>query len=182
MGWTADRETFDRLMLDHLVAAQRFALRLTGSSIAAEDVVQDALLRAARSWQTFRGDSSFRTWMLRIVINAWHDQHAARPPPPEPLGEDPVDARSDNPADLAAAADLGARVARLVSALPPRQREALVLMTYESLSTAQAAQVMGTSEQNVRTSLHLARQRLKAQLANVMDVNRGTDRPTNRPR
>ena len=57
MGWTADRDTFDRLMLEHLSAAQRFAVRLTGNVDEAEDVVQDALLRAARGWQTFRGES-----------------------------------------------------------------------------------------------------------------------------
>ena len=178
---TADRDTFDRLMLEHLSAAQRFAVRLTGDLDAAEEVVQDALLRAARGWRTFRGDASFVTWLLRIVAHAAHEQRArdARTSSAS-LDDDPVDVRPLDPAELASAADLGERVAQLVSVLPPRQREVLVLTAYEGLSTAEAALVLETSEQNVRTNLHLARRRLKEQLANVLDVNRGTDQPTSR--
>jgi RNA polymerase sigma-70 factor (ECF subfamily) len=178
---TADRDTFDRLMLQHLSAAQRFAVRLTGNAGEAEDVVQDALLRAARSWRTFRGDSSFVTWMLRIVVHAAHDRRAKRAKTSSAsLEDEPVDAGPLDPAQLASARDLGERVAQLVSALPERQRDVLVLTAYEGLSTAEAAAVLEISEQNVRTNLHLARRRLKAQLANVMDVNRGSDQPTSR--
>src|SRR4051794_6345658 len=63
MGWTGDHDSFDRLMREHLPAAHRFAMRLTGEPHEAEEVLQDALLRVARSWQTFRGESSFRTWL-----------------------------------------------------------------------------------------------------------------------
>jgi RNA polymerase sigma-70 factor (ECF subfamily) len=179
MGWTADRDSFDHLMRQHLAAAQRFAVRVTGDLDMAEEVVQDALLRAARSWQTFRGESSFTTWLLRIVMHAAHDLRAKRSNlSSEPLDENLADERNNDPVDLASASDLGERIARLVSALPPRQREALVLTAYEGLSTADAAKVLETNEQNVRTHLHLARKRLKSQLANVLDVNRGTDRPT----
>jgi hypothetical protein len=78
MPWTGDPDSFDRLMREHLPAAQRFAMRLTGDPHEAEEVVQDALLRVARSWQTFRGEASFRTWMLRIVIHAAHDRRVRR--------------------------------------------------------------------------------------------------------
>lgn len=178
MGWTVDsRDSFDRLMLEHLVVAQRFAIRITGNAHAAEEVVQDALYRAARSWQTFRGDASFSTWLLRIVLHAAHDRRAARPAPAS-LGEDPPDQRTNaDPAVLASAADLGERIARLVSALPPRQREALVLTAYEGLSTAEAAAVLETTEQNVRTNVHFARRKLREQLANVLEDHRESDRP-----
>jgi RNA polymerase sigma-70 factor (ECF subfamily) len=181
MPWTADRDSFDRLMLEHLQIAQRFAVRITGDADAAEDVVQNALVRAARSWQTFRGQSSFSTWLLRIVLNAAHDRRAAAARRDEsPLEDDPVDARSIDPAALASAADLGERIAQLISALPARQREALVLIAYEHLTTAEAAEVMETTEQNVRTNVHLARQKLKQQLAKVLDDKRGTDSTTAR--
>jgi RNA polymerase sigma-70 factor (ECF subfamily) len=179
MAWTGDRDSFDRLMREHLPAAQRFAMRLTCDPHESEEVVQDALLRVARSWQSFRGESSFQTWLLRIVIHAAHDRRT-RPPmaTTAALDDEPVDVRPIDPAELASAADLGERIARLVSGLPERQRDVLVLTAYERLTTAEAAAVLGTSEQNVRTNLHLARTRLKAQLANVLDVNRGTDRPS----
>ena len=177
MGWTGDRDTFDRLMLEHLPAAQRFAVRLTGDAREAEEVVQDALVRAARGWRTFRGDARFQTWLLRIVIHAAHDRRTARRSPAT-LDHDPPGPLVDDPATLASAADLGEHVAAVVSALPLRQRECLVLTAYEGLSIAEAAGVLGTNEQNVRVNLHLARQKLKSQLANVLDPNRGTDRPT----
>src|SRR3954466_7708469 len=59
MSFPVDRHTFDRLMLGHLLPAQRFAVRLTGDADAAEEVVQEALVRAARGWATFRGRSTF---------------------------------------------------------------------------------------------------------------------------
>ena len=96
------------------------------------------------------------------------------------MDQDAADDRSLDPAELASAADLGERIARLVSALPERQRDVLVLVAYEDLTTFETAAVLETTEQNVRTNLHLARRRLKAQLANVLDVNRGTDQPTSR--
>lgn len=182
MGRTDDRDTFDRLMLEHLLGAQRFAVRLSGGDAhAAEEIVQDALYRAARSWRTFRGDATFRTWLLRIVLHAAHDRlNARRRTSAGALEHDPPDHNAADPAALASAADLGERIARLVSALPERQRDVLVLIAYERLSTAEAAAVLGVSEQNVRTNLHLARRRLKEQLAGVLDPTREPDRPTTR--
>ena len=176
MAWTGDRDSFDRLMREHVPAAQRFAIRLTGDAHEAEEVVQDALLRVARSWQTFRGESSFQTWLLRIVIHAVHDRRMARPVAAT-LPDDPPDkGPSVDPAVLASAAELGERIARLVSALPPRQREALVLTAYEGLSVAETAAVLATSEQNVRTNVHFARRRLREQLGDVLEDHRATDR------
>jgi RNA polymerase sigma-70 factor (ECF subfamily) len=180
MGWTGDRDSFDRLMREHLPAAHRFAMRLTGEPHEAEEVVQDALLRVARSWQTFRGSSSFQTWLLRIVIHAAHDRRAARPVPPG-LPDDPMDTRvSADPAVLASATDLGERIAGLVSALPRRQCEALVLTAYEGLSVAEAAAVLETTEQNVRTNVHFARRKLRKQLGGVLEDHRESDRPKRR--
>jgi RNA polymerase sigma-70 factor (ECF subfamily) len=176
MAWTGDRDSFDRLMREHVPAAQRFAIRLTGDAHEAEEVVQDALLRVARSWQTFRGEASFQTWLLRIVIHAAHDRRMARPVAAT-LPDDPPDkGTSVDPAVLASAADLGERIARLVSALPPRQREALVLTAYEGLSVAETAAVLATSEQNVRTNVHFARRKLREQLGDVLEDHRATDR------
>jgi RNA polymerase sigma-70 factor (ECF subfamily) len=63
----ADSSELDRLAQEHMPAALRFAVRLTADREAAEDLVQDALLRVARGWQKFRGDSTFRTWFFRVL-------------------------------------------------------------------------------------------------------------------
>jgi RNA polymerase sigma-70 factor (ECF subfamily) len=172
MPRTVDRLTFDELMLEHLVPAQRFAIRLTGDVDAAEDVVQTALVRAARSWQTFGGRSTFRSWLFQIVVNACRDRRSCRPSP-GPLPEGLADARARDPAAAIAGADEGRLIGSLVSSLPERQREVLVLHAYEGLSTREVAGVLDVSEQNVRTNLHLARRRLSELLApHIAELNR----------
>ena len=159
-----DRSTLDRLVREHLPAALRFAVRLTGDLDTAEEVVHEALLRAARGWASFRGESQFRTWLFRIVINASHDQRRLREPPAA-LPDELCDEKARDPAAIAQAGELAELIARLVSSLPPRQREVLVLITYEGLRPREVAEVLGISEGNVRTNLHLARERLRKHLA-----------------
>jgi RNA polymerase sigma-70 factor (ECF subfamily) len=164
MGLAEDRSSLDRLVRENLPAALRFATRLTGNLDAAEDVLGEALLRAARGWNTFRGESQFRTWLFRIVINAWHDHRSARESPAE-LPAEILDTRATDPIAATVAGELGELVAKLVSQLPPRQREVLVLTTYEGLGPDEIAEVLRTSAGNVRTNLHFARERLRKQLA-----------------
>jgi RNA polymerase sigma-70 factor (ECF subfamily) len=184
MGPIADRTIFDQLVLEHLSAAHRFAVRLTGDPDEAEEVAQDALARAARGWRTYsgRGGATFRTWLFQVVVNAFRDRleragrrqdvgaggesgDAGRGTNHHPLTEHLPDPRAPDPAAAAEAGELGALAARFVSDLPPRQREVLVLCAYENLSALEVADVLGISHQNVRTCLHLARERLRQQLA-----------------
>jgi RNA polymerase sigma-70 factor (ECF subfamily) len=166
-----DRETFDRLMLDHLSAALRFAIRLLGDPHEAEDLVQEAMLRAARNWKSFRGASSFRTWLFQILINAFRDRLRGKRARSEAMGDEVSDVRSIDPLIATQVAEMAEIVAKLVSSLPPRQREVLVLMVYEQMSSSDVAKMLGMTEQNVRTNLHFARQRLKAQLGPYMSEN-----------
>ena len=164
MSSAVDRQTFDRLVLEHLASAQRFAIRLTGDADAAEDLVHDALLKAHRSWQTFRGQSKFTTWFYAIIINCFRDRFD-RPARGEALREDSIDARSSSPLEGAQSREFGEIVASEVSKLPPRQREVLLLSAYEQMPADQIAAVLQITEQNVRTQLHLARQRLRERLS-----------------
>jgi RNA polymerase sigma-70 factor, ECF subfamily len=156
----------ERLVAEHLPAALRFALRLTGCGEMAEEVVQEALYRAARGIGSFRGRSEFRTWFYRIVISAFHDHlsAAARRPCLEELTDDVDDRRGDDPAATAMANELRDVIARQISGLPLRQREVLVLTTYEQLRPSEVAAVLGISESNVYANLHYARAKLREQL------------------
>jgi RNA polymerase sigma-70 factor (ECF subfamily) len=159
-----DENTLNQLVLDHLPGMLRLAVRLTGSPDAAEEIVQEALVRVARSWRSFRGQAHFKTWLFRIVINVFRDQLRQRPSP-EPLPEELCDLRAGDPALEAANNELGRLIGSRVSALPPRQREVLVLTAYESLAPREIADVLGISEANVHSTLHVARQRLRRELA-----------------
>ncbi len=163
--------SLDRLVSDHLPAALRFATRLTGDSDAAEELVQEALLRAVRRWATFRGDAEFRTWLFRIVINVFRDRLRASQPAPLPIednSEGLCDARIAGPTEAVMQAELEEIVAREVSRLPPRQREVVVLSVYERLSKREVARIVGISEANVYSTLSAARSRLKTRLAPYM--------------
>ena len=168
MRSTANRDSFDRLVLDNLPAVQRLAIRLTGDPDYAEDLVQEALLRATRSWQSYRGQAQIRTWLLQIVVNVFRDRLRKRPQPDE-LPEAIIDPKGPAPSAGAESSERGRLVARAVSSLPPRQREVIVLCTYEQLSVAEAAQTLQITEVNVRAQLTYARKRLKELLAPYLD-------------
>ncbi len=163
MNEVVDRTTFDRLVLEHLPAAQRFAIRLTGNPHAAEDLMQDALLKAHRGWQGFRGDSRFTTWLFQIVINCFRDR-LGKSDATEPISNEVPDRHSADPSQEMQGQELGELVAAEISKLPPRQREVLVLIAYEQLSIGEVATMLTVNEQNVRTNLHLARERLRQKL------------------
>lgn len=162
-----DRESFDRLMLEHLSAAHRLAIRLSGDVDRAEELVQEAMLRASRSWSGFRGQSKFTTWLFQIVINVFRDQ-LRKKGAAEAIDEEFADARSVEPRELASGRELGELIAQHVSSLPPRQREVMVLVIYEQMPIGQVAAMLDISEQNVRTNLHLARQVIKRRLADYL--------------
>jgi RNA polymerase sigma-70 factor (ECF subfamily) len=167
MGQIADKQDLDRLVSRHMLEALRFATRLTGDLDRAEEIVGEALVRVSRSWKSFRGEAQFRTWLFRIVINVFRDESAARVRT-EPLDRDVPDPRSSEPLDEAWASEFGRLVAQRVSSLPARQREVLVLVAYEGLSTPEVAKVLGISKANVHATLHIARQQLRAQLTSHM--------------
>ena len=169
----ADSSNIDRLVVEHLPAALRLAVRLTGDRDTAEELVQEALLRVARGWRKFRGDAAFRTWLFRIVINVFRDSLRRRRLSVASLEDEAVDVpdpRGASPPSAAAAQELAERVAAEVSRLPPRQREVMVLLVFEGMTTKQTAALLEITEQNVHATLSVARAHLQKRLAPFLDV------------
>lgn len=161
-----DADDLDRLVREHLPAALRFATRLTGQTETAEDIVQETLLRVARKYRTFRGDSQFRTWLFRIIINVFRDQPTRSQE--HPLPPEAVPSVLDSPATSLLADELRQQIAQHVSRLPPRQREVIVLTVYEGLSIAETAKLLEMTSQNVHATLHVARSRLREELSDLL--------------
>lgn len=153
-----DKSTIDRLVVDHLPVALRFAMRLTRDAHTAEDVVQEALCRVLRKWPSYRGEASFRTWMLQIVLNVDRDRRRRRDTCPLPADE--LVSNSPLPIEQAAAEELNARIRATIDQLPQRQREVALLVLGEGLSTSEAAQILEITEANIYSSLHQARKRI----------------------
>jgi RNA polymerase sigma-70 factor (ECF subfamily) len=168
MARSSEAQELDRLVTQNLSAALQFATRLTGSLEPAEDVLQEALLRVAKSWKTFRKEAEFRTWLFRIVINVFRDRLArAKPAEPSQL-DDLADHRSRDPANEAQTTELGELIAARVSALPPRQREVMVLTAFEGFSPRQTATLLSITEANVHSTLAVAREKLRKELASYL--------------
>jgi RNA polymerase sigma-70 factor (ECF subfamily) len=159
MARSIGRSAVDRLVVEHLPAALRFALRLTGDADVAEDVVQEALCLVLRRWRSYRGEASFGTWLLKIVVNVDRDRRRRqRDELPMPAAE--VASHAAPPAEQAAADELHARVRAAIARLPQRQREVALLSLGEGLPARDVARVLDITEANVHTCLHLARKRI----------------------
>jgi RNA polymerase sigma-70 factor (ECF subfamily) len=165
MAGSSEERELDRLVSEHLPTALRFATRLTGDVDRAEDVLQEALLRVARGWKTFRGEAQFRTWLFRIVINVFRSRPTGGANRPTSLPEVLPDRRAADPAAGAQDRELAELIAERVSALPERQREVMVLTSFEGFSAQETAALLQITEANVYATLAVARARLSKELA-----------------
>jgi RNA polymerase sigma factor (sigma-70 family) len=162
---------FEQVVLPHLDAAYNLARWLVRDPTLAEDVVQDAAVRALGYFGSYRGGDG-RAWLLRIVRNAAYTAIAARNRDSASTLEDagpgsdcePVALRAADPADdpeaaLARRQDLG-KLDRALAALPVELRECIVLRELEELSYKEVAQVTGLPIGTVMSRLWRARRAL----------------------
>lgn len=160
-----DREAFGELVRLTYLDAYTLAMRLTANEEDARDVVQDTYLRAWKSLKTFRGDSSFSTWLYRITANSAYTHMAKRRRHrSEPLDEtsfDIVDERAVDPAGASEGAELRERLARAVDELPPKLRSIVVLRDVYDLPHEAIAEELGISVTAAKVRLHRARKRLR---------------------
>jgi RNA polymerase sigma-70 factor (ECF subfamily) len=158
-----DTTELDELLGVHMLSLQKLAIRLTGSRESSEDILQESMLRIVRSWGSFQQHSSFKTWAIRIVVNVFRDS-LSKNRETHPL-EDHVDRRHEDPVSQVITDELRRYIAQRVSALPPRQREVLILLVYEGLSPIEVSQVLDMQIANVYATLYQARKRLRIELA-----------------
>jgi RNA polymerase sigma-70 factor (ECF subfamily) len=155
------RDAFEELVRRHADRLYVVVLRFTGDPTQAEEVVQEAFLRAWRGIARFQGRSQFFTWLYGIGLNEAR-RHASRKPRPAlvPLEEGALERTPDlrqAPEPCAEQRDLRAALERAVRALPPKYRAPLILRDVEGLSTEQAAEIMGLKEAAFKSRLHRAR-------------------------
>jgi RNA polymerase sigma-70 factor, ECF subfamily len=158
---------FEDVVLPHLDAAYNYARWLTRNDGEAEDVVQDACVRAMRFFPSLR-DGDARPWLLAIVRNAWYSRAARRAGSLERLPYDTArydraDGAPDPEARLLRQHAVG-RVRNAVEQLPPDFREVLVLREFEEMSYKEIASVIGVPIGTVMSRLARARDRLSALL------------------
>jgi RNA polymerase sigma-70 factor (ECF subfamily) len=151
-----DLDAFEDLVRAYQADVWRFAYHFTRDRSMADDVTQDAFLRAFRFLKSFRGDSKFTSWLFRIARNCAMDALrqrtglAAKEPPP-PLGPPDPQARLEIETALAA-----------VSA---EHREPFLLIEVFGLSYQEAADVLNVRVGTVKSRMHRARRAMMAALA-----------------
>lgn len=158
-----ERDRFERMVLPHFDAAYNLARWLTRNDHDAEDVLQEAMLRAYRHFAGLRGEP--RPWLLAVVRNAcWSWLQANRPAEIEPLDDDFADEALPGP-EAALARTLDRRLLNeAIAALPVQFREVLVLRELEDLSYRDIARVAGIPIGTVMSRLARARRLLAESL------------------
>jgi RNA polymerase sigma-70 factor (ECF subfamily) len=175
----------------------RLALAHVGSRAVAEEVVQEAWLTVLRDLDRFKRRSALRTWVLGIVVNLARSRARAERrflPLPDVSGGPVVEVArfrsSDSvrwphhwalgpvpwpaPEDALLAGEARQVVLGAIAALPPAQREVLVLRDLEGIAAAETCNVLGLSDTNQRVLLHRARSRVRSALEQYFDATEPT--------
>ena len=170
-----DEAAFLLLYERHRTPVFRFACRMLGSATQAEDVAQECILQVLRRPEAFRAErASLRTYLCAIARHLALKQLRRRgqetvvDDPPEEASRGTVGAHGGDPLSTVIEEEAAVAVRTAVEALPPLQREAVVLFEYQELSLADIAAVCDVDVGTVKSRLHRARERLRRTLAPLL--------------
>ena len=149
-------EAFTRMVDQYQGAIRRMCYLYLRDHTAAEDAVQETFLKAYKNIDTFRADSTERTWLMSIAINtckdmnrsAWHRYHDRRVTPEEL--SIPTDAQDEDALALAEA----------IHRLPPRHRDAILLYYYQDMTIQEVAQALHAAPSTILKRLNQAKDML----------------------
>ena len=158
---SGDERAASELVARHAPALARFAAA-SGAGGDVEELVQDTFVRAFGSLDTFRGDSSLRTWLFTIERRLLLDRRRAerRRGVDVPIDEEHL-TTSDDPLEAVVAGESQERLRRAVGRLSPTQREVFTVRVGEGLSYKEIAEAVGTTEGAARVHYHNAMRTIK---------------------
>lgn len=157
-----NRPAFATLVEAYWDRLYRWLYQMTGDRHLAEDLAQEAFLKAFAHLERFEAGTNFRAWLFRIAHNTLANQHrASRPRPPLP---DDLPAGQQGPAEQLIGKETLQGLADAIARLPAEFRAALLLRVEEDLSFRQIAGILGTTEETARWRVFKARQKLLDQL------------------
>jgi len=176
-----NRAAFEELVRHYDQAVLRLAVHLTGSEHEAQDIYQEAFLKAYKSVGNFRFECSFYTWIYRIVTNLCLDhlrkRQVRKEEPPvatDSTGEqyDVLDRVPDgraaaNPERDLMSRELASRISNALEKLTPRERMVFELKHYHGLKLRTVGEVLNTTEETAKNTLFRATQKLRGALADM---------------
>ena len=173
-----DRQAFDLLVLKYQNRIVKLVSRFVHDPMEAQDVAQEAFIKAYRAIGSFRGESAFYTWLYRIATNAAKNFLVAQNRRPPAVGVDAMEAEQyavdtrlkekETPENLAVTEELKAVIFRAIEALPDDLREAITLREMECMSYEDIAMVMGCPVGTVRSRIFRARDAIDQKLAPLL--------------
>jgi RNA polymerase sigma-70 factor, ECF subfamily len=179
-----ERAAYDLLVLKYQHKVVKLVMRYVRNPADAEDVAQEAFIKAYRALPQFRGDSAFYTWLYRIAINTAKNALVSRERNPvgyeldAPGHEDGADMSGrlrdpDTPEGLALSEEIRNIVQMAIGALPEDLRTAIVLRELEGLSYEEISAAMSCPVGTVRSRIFRAREAIDGKLREVFDGGLG---------
>jgi len=181
---SGDREAFGLLVSKYQRKLLRLVMRFVRDHAEAEDVTQEAFIKAYRALPGFRGESAFYTWLYRIGINCaknWLLANGRRMPTMSDISGDSDESNGadasgllrddETPDRLLMSKQIGETVNTAMDALPEDLRMAVSLREIEGLSYEEIAQVMDCPIGTVRSRIFRAREAIAAQLRPLLDIS-----------
>ncbi|WP_035958782.1 RNA polymerase sigma factor [Bryobacter aggregatus] len=151
--------SFEDWMQRYQALVFRTAWRMLGSPADAEDVSQEVFLRLHQSLRSLPAEQPLSAWLYRVTVNLCLDQIRRR----KPLGGELelLVSLSPSPEEQHTQQQRESRLARLIARLPERERACLILRDLEGLNSREVAVILECSEENVRSAIHRAKEKLK---------------------
>jgi len=173
-----DRDAYRVLVERHSRSVFRMAYRMSGNSHDAEEVVQEAFLRAYQNLEKFAGEANFGTWVYRIAANYAIDRirqqnsEKARRQTPSSVGEDALEVDplstirdpAPSPERLAGSAQLAAKMKKALEALTPAERTAVVMRHWEGCAIEEIAAVLNSNPNATKNTVFRAVGKLRKAL------------------
>ena len=176
---SGDQAAFDEMVKRYWTRIYSMVNQLLRNPQDAEEVTQDAFIRAHRGLENFRGDSAFSTWLYQIATNLarnrywywWRRKRDKSVSLDAPLGADNettladmIPAEVETPGDITVTQEFIARIGRGMERLGPKHREILVLRNVKNLSYEEIADILGVSIGTVKSRIARARESLRSKL------------------
>jgi RNA polymerase sigma-70 factor (ECF subfamily) len=149
------------------------AWRFCRDRTLAEDMAQDAFVKAFKALPTFRGDAAFSTWLTSIALNSYRSALKAHDPRPTALTLLTLESREPGPLAHLVREERARIVRDMVMTLPPRYRDPIVLFYFNDQDLAATATLLGLPEGTVKARLHRGRTFLRRRLAAARVLQEG---------
>lgn len=180
MVLSGDVKAFEGLLLRHQMTANTVARRLLNNQADADEVVQDAVLKAYRNLSELDKPERFGPWLMRIVCNLSLNRRRGRAlrkasslsepnEREEAMASALADGKADRPESIASGRELDQMIARAIDELPELQRQAIVLFAISGMNQKDVAEVMETSIEAVKWHVFTARKKLRERLKDYLE-------------